>query len=421
MKLLKSIALLLTLVAILFAATTADSFAQLTKIWEVPNGGNLPIEAISPNAKIVHAGQFLIDLTNGNVITSVPAPNSFRLDYSGKRYFVENWQEKTMKVYDRYTKEFIQDLEYRLYPSGVIAANDSIMMSFEEKTHTLQFWNIYTNTLIDSFKIPNTPDIPTYTLVNSLSFSYDGRYFAFHFQKNTNAEYNYFMIYDRQTREIIMKKTLPANTGYGLIYQFMHTSNLLAYGEVAKLDGDIKPYSYIRIYDLDQRNVIRDIKVGNEENGLKNIVIRNDDNYLLFLTSPSNDVRIYNFQNHKLMEYSIKSITSPFFCDNNFIVTKSMKGYTFDWGAVGVKDDHTTNGDSIIYPNPTTNSINLLVEEKYFGGKWEITNLNGNVMLKGTIQSNPNLQINVGMLPAQNYFLRIQKDNFTVTYPVVKI
>ncbi len=407
-------------VAILFAATTADSFAQLTKIWEIPSPPT--VQALNSNAKLAHVGGYLVDLTNGNIIHTVQSPDYLFMDYSGKRYFVSNGNTQTFKVYDRYTKEFIQDLTFRQYVGQTInAPNDSIKVEFERNTHTLKFWNIYTNELIDNYKIPNTPDIWTYSIYDGAKFSYNGRYFAFHFQKKTNAEFNYFMIYDRQTREIIMKKALPANTGYGLIYQFMHTSNNMAYGEVIKLDGDDKPYSYIRIYDPDQRKVIRDIKVGDEVKGVANLTIRNDDNFILYmLRNTNNTLCFYNFEINKLSDFIISPMSSILMADGTLLVTKSMTGYNFDWTVVGVPENPETSNTSTIYPNPTTNSINLLVEEKYFNGQWQLKDLSGRDILNGIILSNPQLQIDISNLPSATYYLRLTNGKEIKVEKVVK-
>jgi len=408
-------------VAILFAATTADSFAQLTKIWEIPSPPT--VQALNSNAKLAHVGGYLVDLTNGNIIHTVQSPDYLFMDYSGKRYFVSNGNTQTFKVYDRYTKEFIQDLTFRQYVGQTInAPNDSIKVEFERNTHTLKFWNIYTNELIDNYKIPNTPDIWTYSIYDGAKFSYNGRYFAFHFQKKTNAEFNYFMIYDRQTREIIMKKALPANTGYGLIYQFMHTSNNMASGEVIKLDGDDKPYSYIRIYDPDQRKVIRDIKVGDEENSVAVLTIRNDDKFILYNTfnDISNSLHFYNTEQNKVSDFKISPMNSILMADGTLLVSWSLEGYTFDWTVVGVPENPETSNTSTIYPNPTTTSINLLVEEKYFGGNWEITNLNGTKLLKGIIQPSPNFHLDISNLPSATYYLRLSNGKEIKVEKVVK-
>jgi hypothetical protein len=320
-------------------------------------------------------------------------------------------------VYDRYTKEFIQDLEYQIIWDGSItASDDSTVFEFERNTHTLLFRNIYTNQISDSFKIPNTPNVWTYDVGVKPAFSYKGRYFAFHFSEKLDGDKNYFLLYDRQAKEIIMQKNS------GLNYCFFNTSNHLAYGEVIKLEGDDKPYSYIRIYDPDQRKVIRDIKVGGEENGVANLTIRNDDKFFLYmLWNTNNTLLFYNFEQNKVSDFVISPMNSILLSYDLVLVTKAMAGYTFDWGVVGVKDNNTNTSDSVIYPNPTTNSIALNVEPKYFNGLWKLTDLNGAIMLQGNILSKQQLEINLGVLPAQNYYLRLQKDNYTVTYNIIKL
>src|SRR5690606_23155392 len=212
------------------------------------------------------------------------------------------------------------------------------------------------------------------------------------------------------------QKALPANKD--LLMQFFNTSNLMAYAEEVQLEGDDKKYSYIRIYDPDQRQVIKDIKIGEDINYVSRIIIRNDDNYFLYMTNPSNDVRFYDYSNNKNIEYSIPNIDAPIFSDESLIATITFKGYSFDW-TVGVEDNPEIN--PILYPNPTTNFIMLNVDAKFFGGNWQLTNLNGAVVLHGLILPNPDLQINLSHLPSQIYYLQLQKDNFTVTYQVVKL
>ncbi|GAB1372241.1 hypothetical protein MASR1M45_23030 [Candidatus Kapaibacterium sp.] len=79
-----------------------------------------------------------------------------------------------MKVYDRYTKEFMQDVKYiPILNKTITASDDSTVFVFESVTHTLQFWNVYTNELKDSYKIPNTPDIPTVMHSGDPAFLHD--------------------------------------------------------------------------------------------------------------------------------------------------------------------------------------------------------------------------------------------------------
>ncbi|GAB1372900.1 hypothetical protein MASR1M45_29640 [Candidatus Kapaibacterium sp.] len=407
-------------VAILFAATTTDSFAQLTKIWEIKNF-SAPLEALSPNAKLGHLGGFLIDLTNGNIIDTKVNPERFHLTYSGDRYFVSNWQEKTMKVYDRYTKEFIQDLEYKLTTDGSITApDDSTMFVFEPTTHTLNFWNIYKNEFTDSYKIPNTPNEIKYSVGLKPTFSYDGRYFGFTFRLIGGAEEYYFMVYDRVAREIIFFQTIPISQ-YSFVYSFMHTSNQMAYGEVIKLEGDIKPYSYIRIFDLDKRENVRNVRLfENDSQYASFITLRQDDNIFAHGNGQNNDIQFFDFVKNQKCELILPKFPGPLYLDDSLYITGSMKGYHIDWTTVGIEDTNPTGDYPVLYPNPTTNSINLEISEVYFNGIWEITDLTGTKLLKGIIQPSPNFHLDISNLPSATYYLRLTNGKEIKVEKVVK-
>ncbi len=406
-------------VAILFAATTADSFAQLTKIWETENyPGN--VSSLSPKGKLAHAGSHVIDLNNGNIIDTRYSPESFRLTYSGDRYFVSNRQEKTMKVYDRYTKEFIQDVKYiPILNKTITASDDSTVFVFESVTHTLQFWNVYTNELKDSYKIPNTPDIPTYSISGDPAFSHDGRYFGFTMIPNNTPSEHYFMVYDRVAREIIFFQTIPISQ-YSFVYSFMHTTNQIAYGEVIKLEGDIKTYSYIRIFDLDKRENVRNVRVGEENKEIGNFTIRNDDKFILYkLKNTNNTLSFYNLEQNKVSDFIISPMNSVLIADDNGFVVQGIIAFQFDW-TVGVNNTNLIGEVAILYPNPTTNSINLEISEVYFNGIWEITDLTGTKLLKGIIQPSPNFHLDISNLPSATYYLRLTNGKEIKVEKVVK-
>jgi len=412
---------LFLIISLIFAASTADSFAQLTKIWEVPHGTDYPIEAISPNAKLVYARPHLIDLTNGNIITSVELPNNFILDNSGKRYFISNYQKKTLKVYDRYTKEFIQDLVYHQIMNKTITAPDDSTV-FVANGQYLEFWNIYTNQLTDSFKLPdlNASEMYYGYVLNEIpSFTFDGRYFAFRVDiystiGKPQSKYTIFMVYDRKSKEIVFK---VITSKYTYVYSFMNTTNQMAFGEVIKLEGDDRPYSYIRIFDLDNREIVRNMKLGNEEDNIRAIVIRNDDKFILYRISSNNETRFFDFKHNKISEYTVL-VASPIFADDSIIVNINMQGYSLDWTAVGVNE--LPNADTIIYPNPTTNTINLNIEPKYFNGKWQLSDLTGQILLKGEISNTPNFQLDISNLTPATYFLRISNGREFKVEKVVK-
>ncbi len=400
-------------VAILFAATTADSFAQLTKIWDL-SMYNFALERLCRPGKLAVVSldginQFLIDLTNGETIHSTIFPESLYTNYWGDRYYIHNAEEKILREYDIKTKEFIK------IALNFVNSSDSSAWRFDYNHNSLVFYNANSGELLDSFKIPGSPDEPLYSLTSGQHRSYDARYIAFHLQLKNKPTQNHFFLYDRQAREIIMRKDLPANNN--LLMQFFNKSNLMAYSENIKLPEDDKPYSYIRIYDPDKREVVKNIKTGDEINYVRKLVVRNDDKFILFRLSGSNETRFYDTQNQRISDYTIL-VASPIFADDSIIVNLNFEGYSFDW-SVGIGKNPDTN--PIIYPNPTTNSIYLNIDEKYFNGQWQLTDLNGKDILNGMILSNPQLQINIEHLPAQSYYLQLTKGSFVLTYQVVKL
>ena len=406
---------LLSLVAILFAATTADSIAQLTKIWDRSNE-NFALERLCRPGKLAVVSldginQFLIDLTNGETIHSTKYPESIYINFWGDRYYIHNAEEKILREYDVKTKEFIK------IALNFVNSSDSSAWGFNYNHNSLVFYNANSGELLDSFKIPGSPDEPIYSLTKGNHRSYDARYLAFHLQLKNNPQQNHFFLYDRQAREIIMRKDLPANSD--LIMQFFNTSNLMAYSELVQLQGDDKKYSYIRIYDPDQRKVIRDIKLS--EGVISWFLLKDDDKYFIYRETGSNTNRLYDYINNKKNDYIISNlIGGPLYYNDTLIVTGAFVGYHFDWNAVSVEDE--PNPDvPIIYPNPTTNTVNIDIEHNLYHGQWHITDLTGSELIQGIILPEPQLQINIGHLPAQTYFLRLQKENFIVTYQIVKI
>ncbi|GAB1372243.1 hypothetical protein MASR1M45_23050 [Candidatus Kapaibacterium sp.] len=404
-------------VAILFAATTADSFAQLTKIWEINKNG---IQSYSPNAKLAYAFPLLMDLTNGDTIAIVNGPDQIILDNSGKRYFTINKFSKTLKVYDRYTNEFIQDLVYRKYLLGKYVVNDSIMFEFEDNTGTYNFWNIYTNEIIDSYKLQSEPDEPNLTPTGDTPILKDGRYFACNtLLKSGISDIRKFIIYDRKTKEIIFSKIMPPNHDV-LVQSFMHRSNQMAFGDVIKLDGDDKPYSYIRIFDLDKREIIRNVRVGEENEKVRHIVIRMDDSFILYLNTTLLYTNFYDYKNDRKLSFKITTSNTPFYIDDSLYVSEyPFSAYKIDWTTVGVEDEPNPN-IPIIYPNPTTNSINLNIDEKFYNGQWQMIDLNGWDILNGIILSNPQLQIDISNLPSATYYLRLTNGKEIKVEKVVK-
>ena len=401
--------------AIFLAAFTAESFAQLTKIWDVdkPNWGG-PVSFVSNKGKVANVnGYGLVDLNNGHVTFSKNNTDiGLTLNHSGTRYFLGNWDKKELIVYDIKTNEAIDSLHYREYLE-FIGPDDSTMIEFDAAQLTLKFWNIYTNKILDTFRIPL--DIESYSLSTGTTLSYNSRYVAFHIQKNFNAVNNNFGILDRETKELIFTKVLPTDKGFGFF--FLNHSNIMVYQTEIQLPGDDKKYSYLRMYDLDKRTEVRDIKFPEITTYITVVSKSTDDRYLIYTHGGVGNFYLYDIVNDKRVNLQLPD--GLVYLDDTLYVSAYLKGYKIDW-TVGVEDTNTIGEDLIIYPNPSTNTVNLNIDEKYFNGQWQITDLSGRIILNGMILSEPQLQINIGHFPAQTYYLQLTKGSFTVTYPLIK-
>ncbi|GAB1371767.1 hypothetical protein MASR1M45_18290 [Candidatus Kapaibacterium sp.] len=400
-------------VVILFAATTADSFAQLTKIWDRSNE-NFALERLCRPGKLAvvsRNGQFLIDLTNGETIHSTQYPEAIYFNYWGDRYYVHHITENITHEYDVKTRQFIKEVK------GIPRHSDSSSIGFNYTYHSIIIKNANSGILLDSFKIPNTPDEPAYSTYHSgFTTSNDARFVAFYLQKNFQPTAMYFLLYDRVAREIIMQKDLPVNGTFN--FRFFNTKNHMAYVENIKLPGDGKPYSYIRIYDPEKREVVKNIKIGDDIDFIRTFILRDDDRFILYRTKGTNYTRFYNLENEIFLDFTIL-VSSPIFADDSIIVNLNIEGFKFDWNAVGVEEE--PNPDiPVIYPNPTTNSINLNIDEKFYNGQWQLTDLSGRDILNGIILSNPQLQIDISNLPSATYYLRLTNGKEIKVEKVVK-
>ncbi|GAB1372205.1 hypothetical protein MASR1M45_22670 [Candidatus Kapaibacterium sp.] len=402
-------------VAILFAASTADSFAQLTKIWDL-SINNYALESLCRPGKLAvvsRGNEFLIDLTNGQNIYSATSSEVIDFNYWGDRYYVYTIGEGILKEYDVKTKEFKRIAKYR------IEMPDSSIFGFNTNFNSILFYNSNSGQLLDSFKIPGSPNESLYYLTKGRHFSYDGRFYAFHLQLKNNPEQNHFFLYDRQAREIILRKDLPANND--LIMQFFNKSNLMVYSEEVKLEGDDKKYSYIRIYDPDKREVVQNIKPFIDESYYASfITIRQDDKIFAHGNGKNNNIHFFDLEKKRKIDIIIPSFPGPLYLDDSLYISGEYIGYKFDWNSVSVDDEPNPN-IPVIYPNPTTNTINLDIEPNLYHGQWQMTDLTGRVILNGIILPNPQLQINIENLPAQSYYLQLTKGSFVLTYQVVKL
>jgi hypothetical protein len=355
--------------------------------------------------------QYLIDLTNGEIIyqTNPEKETGLSVNYYGDKFYLFDEVEQRSKEFDVKTKAFIG------YPGCVPRSPDNAIGYFNMNTNILKFYVCGNSSKNDSIKIPNTPDSKIFNNWSS-DYSPDGRYFALTVLTNTTPQVPYFYLYDRITREFLFEGKKDFK------YCLFNKSNKMAYAENMKLAGDDAVYSYIRIYDSDQRKVVQDIKIAKDQ--INNIIIRMDDSYFLYELSDGHNTKgVYDYINDKILDNDLKPKGSPFRYADSTIIIAAGTGYfcgnIYDW-AVGV-NDQTPNEDLVLYPNPTNNRISVNISEKYYSGTWQILDMTGKIMMKGIILPQNQLQINLSKLQPQTYFLTIKKDNIAKTYKIVKL
>ena len=202
MKQLKSRAMLLSLVVIIFATSTTNTFAQLTKIWDRSNE-NFALEKLCAPGKLAvvskNGNHQLIDLTNGETIYS--SSNWITTNYWGDRFYIH--ESGNLNEYDVKTKEFI-----KVVP-GFAETVDSVMGGFNYTNHSLLFYNANTGELLDSFKIPNTDDQPEYSTLAGSRYSNDGRFLTLYLQKMFKPTGTNFYYMIDKPEKLYWKKEFP--------------------------------------------------------------------------------------------------------------------------------------------------------------------------------------------------------------------
>ena len=225
----------------------------------------------------------------------------------------------------------------------------------------------------------------------------------------------YFYLFDRTTKEFIIKQKEKIK------YCLFNKSNKIAFAEMVKLEGDDTVYSYIRIYDPDQRQYVQNIKTGKV--GIVYLINRMDDNYVIYtIEGNNNPTFIYDYNKNKIVDNDLKPFGSPIsYVDSNLIVTTGgpLVANIYDW-STDIKENNQIKEDMILYPNPTNSQITVNISEQYYNGTWDITDLTGNILMKGMILSQKQLLIDVNKLQPQKYFLNIKNYYNVKTYKIVK-
>lgn len=351
----------------------------------------------------------LLDLTNGEILWQTkPDSNEFFVytNYSGSKFYVpvNNKGIFDLKEYDTKTKQYLRTIPNSYLPNSPLDE----FGYYNPDTKSFVFYKAFTKELIDSIYY-----LPSFDIVNQKEeFTIDNKYFAISLIEGLTP---HFFLYDRSKREFIIQNKLDFN------YCLFNKSNKLAYAEKMKLSGDDTIYSYIRIYDLDQRKVIQDIKIAKAN--INNLIIRMDDSYILYeLNDDYNTKGVFNLISNQILNNNLKPIGSPFrYADSTIIIaagTGFFCGNIYDW-ITGIKDN-STNEDTVIYPNPADNTITVTIPEQYYSGNWNISDLTGKTIKKGVILLQNRLQIDISQLLPQTYYLTIRKENNSKTFSIVK-
>jgi hypothetical protein len=108
---------------------------------------------------------------------------------------------------------------------------------------------------------------------------------------------------------------------------------------------------------------------------------------------------------------------TPIFTGGEFADSEATQISTF---ALSV-DDYFSNNNLYVYPNPAANQLNIkLGNTNDLPTSYEIVNMLGQVITKRAIAINEDLAINTTALSNGMYFIRITKDNASITLPFIK-
>ncbi|MDO6596502.1 M43 family zinc metalloprotease [Oceanihabitans sp. 2_MG-2023] len=82
-------------------------------------------------------------------------------------------------------------------------------------------------------------------------------------------------------------------------------------------------------------------------------------------------------------------------------------------------DEYALNSISL-YPNPTTNTLNISLSNNDLPDGYKIHNMLGQVIMNNTVSSNADLSINTSALSNGMYFIQIAKEGNTISLPFIK-
>ncbi|MBS4000260.1 MAG: T9SS type A sorting domain-containing protein [Desulfobulbaceae bacterium] len=422
---------LVAAIAILFLCQFTPLWTQdemeLEFIWEIQyQGGSQANEQVCKKGKyIVNSSdgeRYLYDLNTGELIykTTKGIESSLVVNDEGDKFYIRNLTENTFEEYDIKTKALIQKLPHVIngfmYPKRI--SHDNAYHEFYDHPHSFVFKDLYTGTVLDSFKVPNSPDEATFRMVDQGEFSFDGRYFKFGLKNQFSSEAgtNWF-VYDRQAKEIVFLRYIEPALGGELYLEFYNIKNWMFVSHRMKLNDDDIAYNYLSEFDLDTREFKNHIKINKLANFTSARLRLDDKMYTYRLIYPNGDstnvTRFYDYENKRIIDYTMKHWINMFDSNNIWYWSSSLgllRKYRFDW-TVGVEDE-INKIERILYPNPTSEYITITKPTEGFepseGSEIRIYNTLGVLVMSQQIHPmTTSHQMNVEHLPRGVYYLRM--------------
>lgn len=109
----------------------------------------------------------------------------------------------------------------------------------------------------------------------------------------------------------------------------------------------------------------------------------------------------------------------PTSCENDH--DGEVEDYTINVLTALSTDEHTLKSSISLYPNPTTSELNIgLKNTNDLPDSYEVYNMLGQSIMRKTIATDADLTVNSSTLSNGMYFIKINKDNATVTLPFIK-
>jgi WD40 repeat protein len=345
------------------------------------------------------------------------SPTGDTIATSGNSNTVRLWNTKSGELLKTYELPKIIDSTYgdishiraNIFPDG----KKILTESYNDRGNYSNFYvlNIMTKDIIKQFG---------YYDINYLStISPDGKYLCF---SDYDANNKHILLYDLYTYQQISKLTSSESDFKDI--QFSPDSKYIAAG------GED---STLRIFDVEQRKLIKEIKYPNSW-GIKKIGFTNDNNYLivnvgyfrhyyLYIYETKNFQLIYNYSDYYGFNFDV-SKNSNYIVSSGYL-TGSWNIYLLNKKWTDVKVNEPLKENEIIYPNPVTQIININFENPEFSSvKIELINLTGEILkeiFSGILESGTQvIPFECISLPNGTYYIKITSPEFIKTFKLVK-